>query len=92
MTQEMNLQQNINVMLKQCIRGDTMSSGYNWVRKHSQDLFEKYHGKHLAIVGEQIVAVGESAIEVFKKAKESNPTEKISITYIPTEEETVTLL
>lgn len=69
-----------------------MSSGYNWIREHSQDLFDKYHGKHLAIVGEQVVAVGESAIEVFKEAKQSKPTEKISITYVLTEEEIITLL
>ena len=80
------------MLLKQCEYGDNMSSGYNWIREHSQDLFDKYHGKHLAIVGEQVVAVGESAIEVFKKAKQSKPTGKISITYVPTEEETITLL
>lgn len=71
---------------------DMTSTEYNWLLEHSQELFEKYHGKHLAIVGEQIIAVGESAIEVFKKAKECRHTGKISITYIPTDEETVTLL
>ena len=71
---------------------DMTSTEYNWLLKHSQILFEEYHGKHLAISGEQIIAVGESAIEVFKKAKKYKPTGKISITYIPTDEKTVTLL
>lgn len=64
----------------------------NWIIGHSQELFEKYHGKHLAIIGEKIIAIGETALEVFKKAKQSNSRGKISIIYIPTEEETVTLL
>jgi len=65
---------------------------HNWIIRHSQELFEKYHGKHLAIVGEKIIAIGETALEVFKKAKQTKSTGKISIIYIPTEEETVTLL
>lgn len=68
------------------------STEHNWFLKHSQELFNKYHGKHIAIVGEKIIAIGENAIEVFKKAKEIKHRGKISIVYIPTEEETVTLL
>jgi len=65
---------------------------HNWILRHSQELFEKYHGKHLAIVGETIIAIGETALEAFRKAKLSKAIGKISIIYIPTEEETVTLL
>jgi len=65
---------------------------HNWIIRHLQEIFEKYHGKHLAIVVEKIIAIGETSLEVFKKAKQSKASGKISIIYIPTEEETVTLL
>ena len=60
--------------------------------KHSQEWSEKYPGKCVAVVGDKLVAVGRDRIEVYKKAKRKYPKEEISISYIPTPEETVTLL
>lgn len=68
------------------------SREHNWFVKHSKDLSKKYHGKHLAIIGEKIVAVGETGLEAFRRAKEKYPKKKISLAYLPTKEETVTLL
>lgn len=53
---------------------------------------EKYPGKYLALVDDEIVSSGDSEFEAYNKAKEKNPDKKISLIYIPTEEETVTLL
>ncbi|MFQ6119185.1 MAG: DUF5678 domain-containing protein [Methanosarcinales archaeon] len=60
--------------------------------KHSKELSEKYSGRYLAIVGDDVVAVGKSILEVYRIAKDKFPDRKISLIYMPTEEETVTLL
>ncbi|MEW6096318.1 MAG: DUF5678 domain-containing protein [bacterium] len=64
----------------------------NYLLKHSQEFSEKYPGKYIAIIKDELVAIGNSSIEVFKRAKEEYPDEEVSITYIPTDEEMVTLL
>ena len=60
--------------------------------KHSQELSEKYPGKYLAIVGQEVVSISSSGHEAFEKAKAKYPDRKIHITYMPTDEEMVTLL
>ena len=63
-----------------------------FLSEHSQELFKKYPGKYIAVVDNELVAVGRSSIEVFKKAKEEYPTKMVSISYIPRKDELVTLL
>lgn len=63
-----------------------------YLLKHSQELSEKYPGKYIAIVEDEIVAVSDSGLEVYKKAKEKYPDKEVYISYIPTDEEMVTLL
>ena len=65
---------------------------HKFLLKHSQEWSEKYPGKCVAIVGNELAAVGRDRIEVYQKAKKKHPKEEISICYIPTPEETVTLL
>jgi len=65
---------------------------HEYLLKHSQELSEKYPGKYVAIVGDKLVAIGHDEFEVFKKAKEKYPDEEVSIAYLPTDEEMVTLL
>lgn len=60
--------------------------------RHSQELSKKYPGKHIAIINNKIVAIGDSELEVFKVAKKKYPTKEVSIAYLPTDEEMVTLL
>lgn len=60
--------------------------------KHSQELSEKYPGKYVAIVEDELVAVNNSAVNAFRMAKEKFPDKEVCISYILTEEETVTLL
>ncbi|MCK4476651.1 MAG: hypothetical protein KAU16_07985 [Methanophagales archaeon] len=64
----------------------------NYLLKHSQQLSEKYPGKYVAIVGDKLVAINNSALNAFKIAKKKFPDKEVCISYIPTEEETVTLL
>jgi hypothetical protein len=56
------------------------------------ELMKKYPGQYLALVDDEIVSSGDSEFEAYRKAKEKNPNKKVSLMYIPTEEETVTLL
>jgi hypothetical protein len=60
--------------------------------KHSQKLSKKYSGKYIAFVDNKLVAIGNSNLEVFKKAKEAYPQKMVSIAYIPRKDELVTLL
>ncbi|MCD6247898.1 MAG: hypothetical protein J7J17_00325 [Hadesarchaea archaeon] len=64
----------------------------DFVAEHSQELFERYPGKYLALVDNEIVAVGRSMLEVFKRAEEKYPNKLIRISYIPREDELVMLL
>ncbi|MEM2173279.1 MAG: DUF5678 domain-containing protein [Thermoproteota archaeon] len=43
-------------------------------------------GKHVALIGKKVVASGDNAIEVYKKAKERFPDKKPVLTYVPREE------
>ncbi|MBU7045234.1 MAG: hypothetical protein HXS54_02270 [Theionarchaea archaeon] len=56
------------------------------------ELMEKYPGKYLALVDDEIVSSGDGEFEAYRKAKEKSSDKNISLIYIPTEEETVTLL
>mgnify|MGYP000091240884 CR=1 FL=1 len=50
-----------------------------------EDQLSEYVGKWIAVVGEEIVAVGSTAIEVFKKAKEKYPDKEPMILNLPAE-------
>ena len=65
---------------------------HEYLLKHSQEFSEKYPGKYLAIVDDNVVAVSNSGHDAFEKAKKTCPEKEVYITYMPTDEETVTLL
>jgi len=65
---------------------------HEFLLKHSQELSKKYPGKYLAIVDTDVVAISSSSHEVFIKAKAKYPDKKVHITYMPTDEEMITLL
>jgi len=65
---------------------------YEFLQKHSQELSEKYPGRYLAIVDEEVAGISSSSHEAFKKAKTKYPDKKMHISYMPTDEEMVTLL
>lgn len=65
---------------------------YEFLLRHSQELSEKYPGKYLAIVDTEVVGISSSGHEAFKKAKAMYPDKKVHISYMPTDEEMVTLL
>jgi hypothetical protein len=65
---------------------------HEYLLKHSQELSEEYPGKYIAVVRNKVVAVSRSSMVVYNEANNKFPEEKIAIFYMPTDEETVTLL
>ena len=44
---------------------------------------KRFAGKHVAIIGDQIVASGKSALEVYKRAKKAHPQSRPFLAYVP---------
>lgn len=65
---------------------------HEFLLKHSQELSEKYPGKYVGIVKNKVVIVSDSGLEVAKKSRKKYPGKEVYIVYLPTDEETSTLL
>lgn len=63
-----------------------------WVVEHFSELVTKYAGKYVAVVNEQLVAVGDSRRDVETKAREVQPDKIPSVLRVPREEDMVCLL
>ena len=69
------------------IRKSNNILGYSWV------YFKKYIGKHIAIVDNKVVAIGNNRLSVYKKAIKNIPkNKKVGIYYLPLKKEIVTAL
>jgi len=64
----------------------------NWIQKHSEELSKKYPGKWVAVVDEEIAAVGDSAVKVEKIALKKNSNKLPSVILIPLKEDLECLL
>lgn len=52
-------------------RRRTMSSSdFAWLVEHGPDLFDKYRGKWIAVLDEQVIGVGDTATEAAELARE----------------------
>ena len=63
-----------------------------WIVEHFSELVTKYAGKYVAVVNEELVAVGDSGKEVEDKAREIAPDKMPSVMFIPREEDMACLL
>ncbi len=63
-----------------------------WVVEHFSELVTKYAGKAVAVVNEQLVAVGDTELEVELIAKKKFPGKIPSVLTIPREEDMACLL
>jgi len=68
-----------------------MKKEFEFYIKHSNEINRRYSGKHIAIIGNKVVASGDSAISVLKKAKLKYPKKKPVLTYVP-EKDTLVLI
>jgi len=59
------------------------SREFKFYVSRSPELDKRYLGKHIAIVGERIVASGRSPLEIYKRAKKSHPKSKPLLAYVP---------
>ena len=60
---------------------------------HSRELSKKYAGKHIAVVDNEVVAVGKNRLEVYKKAVKNIPkSKKVGVYYLPSKDEILTAL
>ena len=65
---------------------------HEYLLEHSQEFSERFPGKYIAVLRSEVIAVSDSGLEAFRMAKEKYPEAEIHVSYIPTEEELVTLL
>jgi len=70
----------------------TMTHEQRWIHEHFEDLVEKYAGKYVAVVKEELVAVGETAGEVERIAREKYPDVIPSVLLVPRPEDFVCAL
>jgi hypothetical protein len=63
-----------------------------WIVEHFSELVTRYAGRAIAVVNEQLVAVGDSEVEVELIAKEKYPNKIPSVLTIPREEDMACLL
>jgi hypothetical protein len=63
-----------------------------WIVEHFSELVTKFAGKYIAVVNEELVAVGESGSEVEAKAREIEPSKVPSVLRVPREEDMACLL
>jgi len=63
-----------------------------WIVEHFSELVTKYPGKAIAVTNQQLVAVGDSEVEVELIAKEKYPDKIPSVLTVPREEDMACLL
>jgi len=61
------------------------SKAFEWYVSNPEKL-RKYAGKHVAIVDDKVVGMGDSAKEAYETAKRKFPKESPLLAYIPTGE------
>ncbi|MEW6419607.1 MAG: DUF5678 domain-containing protein [Nitrospirota bacterium] len=69
-----------------------MTQDQRWIHEHFEELVEKYAGKYVAVVKGELIAVGESAGEVEKIAREKYPDFIPSVLLVPRPEDFVCVL
>jgi len=74
------------------ITGAVMDKDDLWIVEHFSELVTKYAGKHVAVVNQQLVAVGESGTEVEAEARKIHPDKIPSVLRVPREEDMACLL
>ena len=57
-----------------------------WLGKHTPELQEKYAGKWIAVVNEEVVGVGDTATQAYNQSKIRYPDFRPLLDVVPTEE------
>ncbi len=63
--------------------GSSGGREFRFYVSHAPEINRRFAGKHVAIVGDRVVASGKSPLEVWKRAKHSHPQSKPLLAYVP---------
>ncbi len=71
---------------KQHPREEVVAAGsreFRFYVSKAPEINRRFAGKHVAIIGDRIVASGKSPLEVWRRAKKSHPQSKPLLAYVP---------
>ena len=71
---------------KQHPREEVVAAGsreFRFYVSKAPEINRRFAGRHVAIIGDQIVASGKSPLEVWRRAKKSHPQSKPLLAYVP---------
>ena len=66
--------------------GETATAGsreFRFYLSKAPEINRRFAGKHVAIIGDRVVASGNSPLEVWKRAKKSHPKSRPLLAYVP---------
>ncbi|MBL8880549.1 MAG: hypothetical protein JNG88_15660 [Phycisphaerales bacterium] len=61
-----------------------MSADFAWLVEHSHEIYEKYAGKCIAVLNEEVIGVGDTVLEAAKQAEEKHPGTNYILDYVDT--------
>jgi hypothetical protein len=65
---------------------ETQNKDFLWLNQHTPELQEKYAGKWVAVINQEIVGSGDSAAEAYDKSQKKYPNVRPLLDFVPTEE------
>ncbi len=68
------------------------SSEIRFYISRAREINRRFRGRHIAIVGDRVVASGKSPIEVWQRAKKISPRGKPVLAYVPKDDTLVLVL
>jgi Family of unknown function (DUF5678) len=80
---------------KQHPRREALPSGsreFRFYVSKAPEINKRFAGKHVAIIGDRIVASGKSPLEVWNRAKKLHPQSKPLLAYVPKRDTLVLVL
>lgn len=66
-----------------------MSNDFAWLTEHSLEIYEKYAGKWIAVLGGEVVGVGITAPEAAKQAESKHPNGSYILEHVDPEPERI---
>ena len=66
-----------------------MSEDFAWLAEHSLEIYEKFPGKWIAVLGGEIVGVGNTATEAADQAEVKHPEAKYILEWVDPEPERI---
>ncbi len=59
------------------------SREFRFYISEAPEINKRFAGKHVAIIGDRVVASGRSPLEVYKRAKKAHPNSRPLLAYVP---------